>query len=128
MFNERGRQTQATHGIRVSVTTGTDADEAGTGGNAENPPSPSRGTPGREAHAAFDEAVLAAVRQRWPQQTCVVANWLRTDEGRRPATAKVLRACRRLQKRGLIEETRSSYAVMKTWRPSPTPPQETGHE
>ncbi len=37
MFNERDRQTQAARGVRVSGTTGTDADEAGTGRNAENP-------------------------------------------------------------------------------------------
>lgn len=37
MFNERDRQTQSAHGVGVSASTGTDADEAGTGRNAANP-------------------------------------------------------------------------------------------
>lgn len=37
MLNERGRQTQAAHGVGVSASTGTDADEAGTGRNTANP-------------------------------------------------------------------------------------------
>ncbi len=77
----------------------------------------------------LDAVVLGVLRQRGWLQTYVIANWIGSSPGwRRPSTASVLRSCRRLQKRGLIEETRSSYAVMKTWRPAPPTQQETGHD
>ncbi|KAF0137369.1 MAG: hypothetical protein FD152_544 [Xanthobacteraceae bacterium] len=69
------------------------------------------------------EASRGEAKKRIPLgQLDAVVRW------RRPSTASVLRSCRRLQKRGLIEETRSSYAVMKTWRPAPPTQQETGHD
>jgi hypothetical protein len=77
----------------------------------------------------FDEAVLKAISIRpgaatyvirnmmsWPSDHWRVGFWYGLE------TSTVLRACRRLKKRGLIEEAPSSYAVMKCWRPSPHHP------
>ncbi len=71
----------------------------------------------------FDGAVLKAIKSRdslatyvirnmmaWPSDHWKVGFWPNLQ------TSTVLRACRRLQKRGLIEEATTSYAVMKCWR------------
>lgn len=71
----------------------------------------------------FDAAVLKAIGIRpgaatyvlrnmmaWPNDHWQVGFWPSLE------TSRVLRACRRLQKRGLIEEASTSYVVMKCWR------------
>jgi hypothetical protein len=81
----------------------------------------------RHSASQLDAIVLSALRWRGGLQTCVIASWIGASPGwERPQTDRVLRACRRLQKRGLIVEGPSSYAVMKTWRLAPTP--ETHHD
>jgi hypothetical protein len=71
----------------------------------------------------FDQSVLKAIDRGNSPATYVIRNMMswKSDHwgcGFWPdlATSKVLRACRRLQKRGLIEEAPTSYAVMKCWR------------
>ncbi|CAM5194447.1 putative protein OS=Bosea thiooxidans OX=53254 GN=SAMN05660750_03297 PE=4 SV=1 [Bosea thiooxidans] len=83
--------------------------------------------------AKFDEAVLAAISKAPGRATYVLRNMMTWPNdhwkvGFWPAleTSAVLRACRRLQKRGLIEESPTAYAVMKCWRPT-HPRQESGH-
>lgn len=72
----------------------------------------------------FDAAVLDAIGIRPGAATYVLRNMMAWPNdhwklGFWPSleTSRVLRACRRLQKRGLIEEAPSAYVVMKCWRP-----------
>lgn len=71
----------------------------------------------------FDAAVLKAIKSQDSLPTYVIRNMMswpsdHWEVGFWPnlQTSTVLRACRRLEKRGLIEEAPTNYAVMKCWR------------
>lgn len=67
----------------------------------------------------LDPLVLEALVNRGRNATYVIRNHLdwpgKPLHRRGLKTAQVLRACRRLQKQGLVHETSSSYLVMKCW-------------
>lgn len=68
----------------------------------------------------LDRAVLAALVRRPPSMTYVICNCLTRDRSGRDwrglATKQVLAACRRLERRGHVEEAPTSYAIQKCWR------------
>lgn len=72
---------------------------------------------------SLDRAVLVALLSRCDEATYVIRNIL--DWPGKPfhrkglLTSDILRACRRLEKKALIAEGRSQYAIMKTWRITP---------
>lgn len=67
--------------------------------------------------ADLDAAVLAALADRHDAMTYVIRNIAAERPGWRDlTTARILSACRRLAKAGLIEQVPSIYAVMLCWR------------
>lgn len=73
----------------------------------------------RISSEVLDRLVLEALLTRSRNATYVIRNHLdwpgKPLHRRGLKTAQVLRACRRLQHRGLLYETSSSYLVMKCW-------------
>lgn len=77
-----------------------------------------------ETAVDLDREVLRALTERFGMMTYVIRNTLVMGHNRqkwRPdlSTARVLRACRRLEARGHIEEVASVYAVQKCWAATP---------
>lgn len=70
---------------------------------------------------AFDRTVLTAATEWSPNATYVLRNRISRQSGAsKLTTAQVLRACRRLEKAGLIHQYRNSgYAVMLVWEITP---------
>lgn len=67
--------------------------------------------------ADLDNAVLAALTKRQDSMTYVIRNIAAERPGWRDlTTSRVLTACRRLARAGLIEQVPSPYAVMLCWR------------
>ncbi len=67
-------------------------------------------------------AVLESLRERGSMATYVIRNTVAMREGGGLAkwpdatTSAVLRACRRLERQGLVEQVSTSYRVMLSWR------------
>ena len=88
----------------------------------------------------LDAMVVKAVATRESLATYVIRNMMSSPSDqwglgfwRGLKTSEVLRACRRLEKRGLISEAPTSYVVMKSWRLAPPPkearqPSPTGYD
>ena len=77
-----------------------------------------------ETAADLDREVLRAMTERAGMPTYVIRNRLVMGHKRHKwrsdlATARVLRACRRLQARGHAMEVTSPYAVHKCWSATP---------
>lgn len=73
-----------------------------------------------ETAADLDREVLRALTERAGMATYVIRNMLVMGHKRQKwrsdlSTARVLRACRRLEARGHVAEVASFYAVMKCW-------------
>lgn len=67
--------------------------------------------------ADLDAAVLAALAERYDAVTYVIRNIAAERPGWRDlTTARILTACRRLARAGMIEQVPSIYAVMLCWR------------
>ncbi|MFC5391661.1 hypothetical protein [Bosea vestrisii] len=67
--------------------------------------------------ADLDAAVLAVLAQRDLAITAVIRGIVAARPGWRDlTTGRILTACRRLERAGLIEQAQSSYAVMLSWR------------
>ncbi len=66
---------------------------------------------------ALDRKVLKAATEWSPNATYVLRNRIsRQERGETLSTTSVLRACRRLEKAGLLREFKNSgYAVMLVW-------------
>jgi len=70
-------------------------------------------------------AVLESLRERGSMATYVIRNTVAMREGEKTAkwpgatTSTVLRACRRLERQGLVEQVSTSYRVMLSWRITP---------
>jgi len=72
----------------------------------------------------FDRAVLKVLRERRDEMTYVIRNRLSASRWisglpQSIKTSAVLRACRRLQSLGYVEETPSNYMVQKCWKITP---------
>lgn len=74
------------------------------------------------SNAGLDACILRALASNGGHATYVIRNILAASwhpehgDWTGLGTARVLRGCRRLEKRGLIKEARSSYLVMKCWQ------------
>ena len=65
----------------------------------------------------LDAAVLAVLAQRDVAITAVIRGIVAARPGWRDlTTGRILTACRRLERAGLIERAQTSYAVMLSWR------------